>query len=228
MMPAQASPHGPSGGYTPSPRSPRHTLTTRVSIAVISAIVAAAAVITGVPHHTASLSSRAASSQDLMVVPQLTLAQTKQLEHLTPAQAAQLTTILDSAFKKFGFRVGVGSSGGTPIPEPRPISPRGNASEPGVTLTSYDWAAGVQWDHAWVIASYANLASIANNLGVVASVATAFCGKYTGKYGIVCNAIGTLIAWLLGKIHVTNWSNSHGVWAAYYWLPWPHDQVGTW
>ncbi len=77
-------------------------------------------------------------------------------------------------------------------------------------------------------ASYANLEPIANNSGVIVGTAAALCAKLKSAYAIACTAIGNLIAYFLGKVHVTNWSSSHGVWGAYYWLPFTYKTGGFW
>ena len=77
-------------------------------------------------------------------------------------------------------------------------------------------------------ASYANLQPIANNSSAVVGVATSFCTRLPGWFAVGCSAVGYLIAYFLSKVHVMNWSSSHGVWGAYYWLPWRYTTGGTW
>jgi hypothetical protein len=140
-------------------------------------------------------------------VPQLTAADVQQLQHMTPAEAAHLTADLNTAYGKFGVHVGVGPSGASTLPNDATQS----AARGKAILTSNQWAAGIQWDHAWVIASYRDLEPIANNVSAVVSTATWFCNKLKGGYAFACYAVGTVVASFLGKVHVTNWSSNHGV-----------------
>lgn len=193
-----------------------------IAVVVTTAALAAAAFAVGTHHDTAPSPARA---QAAVSVPQLTAADVQQLEHMTPAEAARLAADLNTAYGKLGVHVGVGPSGTPALPDGATQS----AADGKPILTSYQWAAGVQWDHVWVIASYANLESIANNSGVIVSTAAAACGKVkSSDYAVACFAIGNLIAYFLGKVHVTNWSPSHGVWAAWYWIPWGLETGGFW
>lgn len=145
---------------------------------------------------------------------QLTKADIRQLEHLTSAEAAQFTLDVEKAYGKLGISAGVG----TPSP----------ASTGQASLTAYEWSGGVRWDHIWVTASYANLEPVANHLNLVSIAATQFCTKLPGWYSVGCALVGTLMAYYLSSVHVTNWSSSHGIWAAHYWLPFSYNTGGTW
>ena len=192
-----------------------------IAVVVSTAALAAAAFAVSAHHDPAPTSAR---TQAAISVPQLTKADIHQLQHMTPAEAARLTADLNAAYGKLGIRVGIGPSGTSTLPDGATRS----AADGKPILTSYQWAAGIQWDHAWVIASYANLQSIANNSSVLVSTAAAFCSKLKSGYAIACAAVGNLIAYFLGKVHVTNWSSNHGVWAAYYWLPFIYKTGGFW
>jgi hypothetical protein len=170
-----------------------------------------------------------AAAQSALSAPQLTKADVRQLEHLTPAEAARFTKDVNAAYGKMGVHVGVGTAGTPTVPGrvTQPTGP-GNAIAGKATLTSYQWAGGVQWDHIWVTASYANLEPFANNSTAVAQVATQFCGKLPGWFSYGCYVVGALVSYFLSKVHVTNWSSSHGVWGAYYWYPWRYETGGFW
>ena len=159
-----------------------------------------------------------AGAQPHLSVPTLTKAETQQLEHATPAEVARFDQYVNAAYGKLGIHVGVGAAGTSPKP----------AKVGKATLTAYQWAGGAQWDHVWVTASYADLAPFANNLGAVASAATAFCNRLPGWYGVACGAVGNIIAYFVGKFHVPNASGNHGIWGAYYWFPGPYSTGGTW
>jgi hypothetical protein len=193
-----------------------------IAVVVSTAALAAAAFAVGTHHDPAPSPARA---QAAVSVPQLTTADVQQLEHMTPAEAARLAADLNTAYGKLGVHVGVAPSGTPALPDGATQS----AADGKPILTSYQWAAGVQWDHVWVIASYANLESIANNSSVIVSTAAAACGKAkSSDYAVACFAIGNLIAYFLSKVHVTNWSPSHGIWAAWYWIPWGLETGGFW
>lgn len=197
-----------------------------IAVTVTAAALAAAAFAVSTHHEPAS---PPASAQSALFVPQLTKADVQQLEHLTPAETSRFTKDVDTAYGKLGVRVGVGTVGAPTVPGrvTQPTAP-GNAIAGKATLTSYQWAGGVQWDHLWVTASYANLEPFANNSTVVAQAATQFCGKLPGWFSYGCYVVGTLVSYFLSKVHVTNWSSSHGVWGAYYWFPWRYETGGFW
>jgi hypothetical protein len=203
-----------------SPAASFRRLRTAAVVASTAALAAAAFAVG--THHGPGSSS--ASAQAAISVPQMTAADVQQLQNMTPAQAELLNADLTAAYGRLGVHVGIGPSGTPTLPEGTTQSAA--AAQP--TLTSYQWAAGIQWNHAWVTASYANLQPIANNSGVIVSTAAAFCTKLKGGYAIACAAVGNLIAYFLGKVHVTNWSSSHGVWGAYYWLPFTYKTGGFW
>jgi hypothetical protein len=77
-------------------------------------------------------------------------------------------------------------------------------------------------------ASYADLQPIANNTSVVVSTATYFCNKLKGGIAFACYAVGNLVSYLLGKVHVTNWSNSNGVWGRPLLVSYGHSTGGFW
>jgi hypothetical protein len=187
-----------------------------IAVTVTAAALAAAAFAVSTHHEPAA----SAAAQSALSAPQLTKADVQQLQHMTPTEAARLTADLNAAYGKFGVHVGVGPSSASTLPN--------GAAAGKATLTSYQWAAGIQWDHAWVTASYADLEPIANNASVIANTATWFCNKLKGGYAFACYAVGTVIASFLGKVHVTNWSSNHGVWGAYYWFPWSYKTGGLW
>ena len=180
-----------------------------VAVVVTAGALAAAVFAVGTLHESASQKTAAT-----LTVPQLTKADIRQLEHLTPAEAARFTKDIDTAYGKLGIHAGVGTVSATGARQAR--------------LTSYQWAGGVQWDHLWMTASYANLQPIANRLDVVAGVATQFCTKLPGWFAVGCSIVGYLISYFLSKVHVTNWSSSHGIWAAHYWFPFSYNTGGTW
>jgi hypothetical protein len=196
------------------------TLTAAVSVA---ALAAAAVFAVGSLHESGTPH---ASAQIVPSLPRPTKAEVRDLEHMTPAEASRLTNVLDLAYRQLGVRVGVAAPGSATLPSRASLSPQ--ASSANASLTSYQWSGGVQWDHMWVTASYANLQPYANNLGAVSVAATAFCTRVPGWWGVACAAIGGLISYFLGKVHVTNWSGNHGVWAAYYWFPRIYETGGTW
>ena len=193
-----------------------------IAVTVTTAALAATAFAVSTHHEPAMASSAAAPA--VLSVPQLTKADIRQLEHLTPAEAARFTKDVNNAYSKIGVRVGVGTVGTSTVPG-RVTQPTGAGK---TTLTSYQWAGGVQWDHIWVTASYANLQPIANNASAVVSTATAFRTRLPGRFAVGCSAVGNLVAYFLSKVHVTNWSGSHGIWGAYYWVPWVYETGGTW
>jgi hypothetical protein len=216
IQPEESAPHRPwahrqhlrSAGNRPRPR---FRLLHAGAVAVSAAALAVAAVAVGT--HYVSSSSRPAA-EAAVPAPQLTQADIQQLEHLTPAEEARFDRDVDAAYGKLGLQVTLGT-----------------ASDPVVgqtSVTAYDWSGGVQWDHVWVTASYANLEPIANNMTAVVTVGTAFCARLPGYYGIGCTIVGGLLADYFSHVHVTNWSGSHGVWAAYYWLPYGYETGGTW
>jgi hypothetical protein len=137
----------------------------------------------------------------------LTRADIYQLEHMTPAQAARLDTGLNKVFNRFGFQVGL-STPGTP-------------ASSGTRLVSYDWSGGVRWDHAWVTASYANLASVgkvANRYQALYYLAGVGCTIALGGIGgAICGEIAGGIAGLANGLSGIAPVSNHGVWAAYYW-----------
>lgn len=179
-----------------------------VAVVISASALAAAAFAVGTHHESVSPRPAALSA------PQLTKADIRQLEHLTPAEATSFTKDVDAAYGKLGIHVGLGT-----------VHASGAAQ---ASLTSYQWAGGVQWDHIWMTASYANLQPIANHLDVVTGVATQFCTKLPGWFAVGCSIVGYLISYFLSKVHVTNWSSSHGIWAAHYWIPWSYNTGGTW
>jgi hypothetical protein len=208
--------HHRASGFRPS-----RTIATVVTVAALAAVAFAVGTGFGSP------SPRPAAAS-VLSVPQLTKTDIQQLEHLTPTEAARFTKEVDTAYSKMGIHVGVATVGTAAVLGPYTHAARVKESTPRTTLTSYQWSGGVQWNHLWVTASYANLQPIANNLGAVTSVATAFCTKLPGWFAVGCGAVGALISYFLSRVHVTNWSSSHGVWGAYYWLPWRYETGGTW
>lgn len=192
-----------------------------IAVIVSAAAVAAAALAVSTHHGPAPSPARA---QAAISAPQLTRADVQQLEHMTPAQTARFAKDLDTAYGKLGVHIGIGPSGTATLPDG--VTQSAEAGK--AILTSYQWAAGVQWDHVWVIASYANLQPIANNSSAIVNTAVAFCPSLPKAWAIACSAVGAVIAAFLGKVHVTNWSNNHGIWGAYYWLPWTYKTGGFW
>jgi hypothetical protein len=77
-------------------------------------------------------------------------------------------------------------------------------------------ASGLEWDHFWVIASYAD----AVNGALWAAVRA--CQLRLPSW-LCVNAGNLLSSWASGWAPVSN----HGVWAAIYWLP-PHITGGRW
>lgn len=117
----------------------------------------------------------------------------------TPQGRAKLVSALDASFGRFA-RVSVGS-GGAPVRSIRP-----------------DLADGIAWDHIWVIASFADVYR-----GLV-TAAVGFClARSPVKW--ICPVIG---GFLVNMTNGHGWSDSHGVWAAYYWWPYLHETGGFW
>lgn len=160
--------------------------------------------------------------------PRLSRAEVQYLEHMTPAQAATLTRVINTAYARLGVHVGISRPGSDSLPANTIHGQARVTTGDTATLTSVQWAAGVQWNHIWVTASYANLEPFANNFWTVVQVATSACGRLSGWWGVACSAIGSLIAIILSDVHVSNWSPYHGIWAAYYWFPWTYRTGGTW
>jgi hypothetical protein len=186
-------------------------------IAITVTAVALGAAACSVAGHQRPASPRA-GAQPHLSLPTLTRAEARQMEHATPADVARFDQYANAAYGKLGIHAGVGSAGNSPEP----------AKTGKATLTAFQWSGGRQWDHVWVTASYADLAPFASSLGAVASAATWFCNKLPGAWSAACGVIGSIIAYYVGKFHVPNASGNHGIWGAYYWLPWPHSTGGTW
>jgi len=177
-----------------------------VAIALIVAVVATASFTILSQSGSTARGTRPDAALSQVSSPQLTAAQAWDLRHLTATQAAEITTELERAFSKDRIRVGLGTAG---------------IVVPGQTsLASYDWSGGVSWDHAWLTASYANLAAAAraaNKAGTVIQLASPACGLIDGVGAVICGVIANIIALLVENIHITSQTN-HGVWGAYYWF----------
>jgi hypothetical protein len=177
----------------------------------------------GAANGTAATSSRASISRLLTDAPHLTAAEIQQVRQLTPAEAETITTELQKGFAKLGVQVGFG----TPD-EAQPTGP---------TLTSYDWSGGVAWDHAWITASDANLAAVANSVnGFTSKYESLFslvsgigCGLiFSPVGGIVCGEIAYGISTIAAELSTLPPLTNHGVWAAFYWWPREYWTGGDW
>ena len=179
-----------------------------------------------------AVSSSAAPAVHVPASTRAALAQAHLMDHLTPAQAARVNTALADGFAKLGMRAGLGQT---------------STSAPTATvLTAYDWSGGADLTHAWVTASYANLAPYVRAVNSVANVITKGSYIRDAIVGTVCLAVGktpvvgvaasyvcgllaAFIADAAANVHgpfpaLTN----HGIWGAWYWIPWGKTQGGTW
>jgi hypothetical protein len=126
----------------------------------------------------------------------------------TPAGRAQVLKDLQTAYGGVA-RIQVGAGGASQDPTAR----AGRSSVQVETAL----ADGFNWDHFWVIASYADVAS-----GAFAA-ATAACLTRLPWY--ICAPVGTLLTtWSRGW----GWASNHGVWAAVYWWPFLYTTGGRW
>jgi hypothetical protein len=81
-----------------------------------------------------------------------------------------------------------------------------------------DLTDGVAWDHIWMIASFTDVYR-----GLVAGAEGVCLARSPVKW--ICVAAGGFL------INMTNghaWTDSHGVWVAYYWWPYLHETGGFW
>jgi len=154
-------------------------------------------------------------------VPHLTSEQVSALEHMNPAQAERFDQALSAALRQFGIRAGLAA---------------GSPASSGVELDAREWSVGVNWTHAWVTASYANLwpyKQAINKLGDWADDVDSACGALAGieiwgqDAADVCDAMAGTIAWLASRVNFPD-TGSHGVWATFYWVPWGYSQSGYW
>lgn len=197
-----------------------------VAVALTAAAVAVATVAISAGN---GAPTRGTGSVSRLAGVRLTRADVQHLEHMTPSQAATLTRDINTAYASLGVHVGLGTPGSAVAPGQVVPGQNPAAATDGATLTSAQWAGGVQWDHVWVTASYANLEAEASNFSAVVQVSTAFCARLGASWlSVACGAVGTLIAIILSRVHVTYWSRYHGIWAAYYWFPWVYRTGGTW
>lgn len=163
----------------------------------------------------------------------LTAGEIHSLQHMTPAQETAFNQALAAGFGKLGIHAGIGTS---------PSAGRGMT---GTHLTAYDWSGGVRWDHAWVTASYANLAWVVNDSKHLASVSSRYkyirdvlfvtvcgiVGLVTGGWGgAVCGVLTAFIADSLDGIGNGRYYalTNHGIWAQDYWTAGYHPPGGTW
>ena len=165
-----------------------------------------------------------------VAAPRLTSAEQRELQNLTPDQASRLNQALEKGFSKLGIEAGLGN--GKP------------AAVGQATLTAYDWSGGISWDHAWVTASYANLAPYVDAVAGTASFATRYAYIYGVLFVGVCAAVGAVsggvgaaicgieTAWIAtaaANVHGTLIpQGNHGVWADYYWYPRFYTTGGHW
>lgn len=186
----------------------------RVTKTFMAGVIAVALLILAVT--SSSAFGRAASAASPARVPRLTQAEVRQLQHLTPAEAAKINQELAKAFGKLGIRAGIGRAG---------------AAVPGQTaLASYAWSGGVRWDHVWLTASYADLAAAArsgNKYATAFELAAPACAVIDGVGAVICAEVAAGVAALASRASFVPVSN-HGVWAAYYWFPYRYVTGGYW
>jgi hypothetical protein len=82
----------------------------------------------------------------------------------------------------------------------------------------YNLSDGVSWDHIWMIASFADVYR-----GLVGVAEGACIARSPVKW--ICVVAGTF---LLNMTNGHGWTDSHGVWVAYYWWPYLHETGGFW
>jgi hypothetical protein len=204
------------------------TLKVRV-VALVAGLATAGAIVAFVPH-SAPAHTRSTTTASSVAAPRLTSVELTELRNLTPAQASRLNQALENGFSKLGIKAGLGN------PQP--------ATAGEAALTAYDWSGGVSWDHAWVTASYANLAPYVD----VAAGMASFINRYTYIYGTVFSGVcwavavasgglggavcGALTAWIASAAAGVQGTiapqGHHGVWAAYYWYPRYYTTGGYW
>jgi len=189
----------------------------RVIVVVVVAALAVAVTFAALPQHA---SARRAAATGGVAVParhltasRLSASQARELRDLTPAQEQRLENEIKRGFSQLGFHVGFGASG--------------SATTPGrVSLAAYDWSGGVTWSHAWLTASYANLAAAANRVngvtskyrnlfGLVSTVGCGFVGGWIG--GMICGELAYGISEIAAELSSLPYITNHGIWAAYYW-----------
>jgi hypothetical protein len=177
----------------------------------------------GAANREAATSNPAVISRLLVNAPKLSTAEIRRLQQLTPADTKSISTEIEKGFSNLGVHVGFGTPG-----ETRPT---------GTTLTSYEWSGGVAWDHAWITASDANLAAVANRVngftskyenlfGLVSTVGCGFIASWVGA--MICGEIAYGISTIAAELSTLPPLTNHGVWAAYYWFPGHYWTGGYW
>jgi hypothetical protein len=195
----------------------------------VAGLATAGAIVAFVPHSTPT-PARSATAASSVAAPRLTSVQLSELRNLTPAQASRLNQALENGFSKLGIKAGLGNA------QP--------ATAGEAALTAYDWSGGVSWDHAWVTASYANLAPYVDAAAGTASFINRYTYIYDTVFAGVCWAVavasgglggavcGALTAWIASAAAGVRGTiapqGNHGVWAAYYWYPRYYTTGGYW
>lgn len=128
----------------------------------------------------------------------------------TPEKRQEIARIMVESFTQAGIAVRTAASGAIgAVPTGRSVQT--------VALPAPQYAAGIAWDHVWVILSYLDVAR-----GLIAA-AVGFC--MTRLPGWICTAVGAV---LYAIANGWGYASNHGVWAAIYWFPYPHYTYGRW
>jgi len=197
---------------------PRHRPSRlRVMTIAVGTALAAAVTIAALPPHAGAPSTPVASgvavSARHLTAPRLTSLRVREMRDLTTAQQERIESEIKRGFNKLGFHVGFGRSD--------------SATPARASLTAYDWSGGVTWNHAWLTASYANLAAAANSVngftskyhnlfGLVSTIGCGFVGGWVG--GMICGELAYGISEIAAELSTLPYITNHGIWAAYYWF----------
>lgn len=173
----------------------------RFRLPILAVILALAATLTANTVASASIPPQDRQLAAAQAVFHPTAAQKAHLEKVvsTANGRKKLLAALEHSYGKFA-RVGLGSTRST-----------------GRSMTPY-LSDGITWDHVWVIASYADVYR-----GLVTTAENFCVARSPVKW--ICYAIGTF---LYNMTWGHPWTDSHGIWVAYYWWPYLHETGGLW